>query len=92
MIGIVELHSGSIQALQTSAQKKLMGNGGRNVVVKSCKRETFLVAILPIMAVDAQVVQKCVHGLFLESICLQVVGIGKTQVYVDVWVQFSEEV
>ena len=53
---------------------------------KFCKRQSCSPAILPIVAVDAEVLLEYLNCSFTESICLWVVGSGEPEMDIELLV------
>ena len=73
-IVIIEVNCVKVEAIQTSVGGEFVGSGRCGVVGKFGKWKPSSPPVLPIMAVDTEVLLKCLDGSLAESICLRVVG------------------
>ena len=73
---IVEVNRARVEAIETSIGAEFVGSGRCGVVGKFSKWEPCSPPVLPVMAVDMEVLLKCLDGPFTESVSLGVVGSG----------------
>ena len=80
-----------IKTIETSIRGELVCSGGCCIAGKFCERYLCSLAVLPIVAVDTQVLLECLDCLFAVSICLWMAGGGKSSVDIELSVQLFEE-
>ena len=68
-----------------------MCSRGCGVIGKFCKRYACSPTVWPIMAVDVEVLLKCLDCSFTESICLWMVGSREVWVDIELSVNLCEE-
>ena len=71
---ILEVNCARVEAIETSVGGEFVGSGRCGVVGKFSKWEPCSPPVLPVMAVDAEVLLQCLDGSFTESVSLGVVG------------------
>ena len=88
---VVDVYGVWNKVIETSVGEEFLSSGSCSNVGKFCKRQTYSLVVLPIVAVDAGVLLQYLDCLFTESICLQLVGNGRVQVDIEFLVQLCEE-
>ena len=66
----VEVHDIEIKAIQTSVPRVFTSSSGSGILGKFGVRLAYLPTVLPVMAVDMQVLLTCLNCSFTDSISL----------------------
>ena len=65
---VIELYCSWVEAIQASVGRESIGGGTCSVVGKFSKKKPYSPAILPIVAVDAEILLECLDCSCAESI------------------------